>query len=982
MTETGGLFALPPGVDFAREFVRGFLQRMAGRPPESIARVTIYANAARTMAQIGAAFDEHGAMLLPRLRTITNLDRPPQPGDPAPAAPLARRLQLARLIARLIAARPDLGAGHSVPALAKSLADLMTEMQTEGRDALALEGIDTGDHARHWQNALTFLRIAAGFHLDGPAVDRADRQRRTAEALAADWARGENLPDAPVIVAGSTGSHGATRLFMRAVAALPGGAVVLPGFDFDQPQPVWDSLDARSEDHPQARFAPLIAAAGHPARWTDAVPPAPDRNRLLSLALRPAPVTDQWIAEGPALPDLIAPTRGLTLIEADQPAQEAEAIALVMREVVETGRAVTLIAADGNLIRRVNSALDRWHLRADESAGQPMPLTPQGLFLRQIAGIFGEALTIDRLLSLLKHPLAVTGSTLIGANEARLAARELELHLRRNGPAFPDGDSLRSWADRGDETRRIWARWLAVLLDRMAGFATDSAPRPLAARLAELRALAEDFAAGPGGDPETSRLWAGSGGALARAVLDNLAEHAGHGPDMGPADFAALLFEELQSHQLRNEGETCHLLQIRGTREARILNTGTVILSGLNEGGWPQALDPDPWLSRDMRAAAGLTLPERLIGLAAHDFQQAIGAETVILTRARRDAEAETIPSRWLNRLTNLMAGLPERRGPEALAAMRDRGRVWLDLARAVTQPETAVPAAPRPSPLPPAPAFADLPVTDVGLLIRDPYAVYAKRVLGLRPLPPLRPEPDAALRGQILHSIVEALLKATPHSDPDPVALRADFLRITAQVLEDAVPWPAARAFWQARMERIADRIVADEVSRRRDGSPVVIEHRGKVGLPALGFSLTAKPDRIDLLHDGRVMIYDYKSGTPPSEKQMARFDKQLILEAAMARRGGFDALGPAEVAGLRYIQLGGEGLTHDRAYSAESEAEAWHGFQRLIAAYLTGGTGFTAMNAPERTSYAGDYDHLARFGEWSLSDSAQPRKVGDHDG
>ncbi|MEO1961395.1 MAG: double-strand break repair protein AddB, partial [Paracoccus sp. (in: a-proteobacteria)] len=375
----------------------------------------------------------------------------------------------------------------------------------------------------------------------------------------------------------------------------------------------------------------------------------------------------------------------------------------------EIGRAVTLIAADGNLIRRVNSALDRWHLRADESAGQPMPLTPQGLFLRQIAGIFGEALTIDRLLSLLKHPLAVTGSTLIGANEARLAARELELHLRRNGPAFPDGDSLRSWADRGDETRRIWARWLAVLLDRMAGFATDSAPRPLAARLAELRALAEDFAAGPGGDPETSRLWAGSGGALARAVLDNLAEHAGHGPDMGPADFAALLFEELQSHQLRNEGETCHLLQIRGTREARILNTGTVILSGLNEGGWPQALDPDPWLSRDMRAAAGLTLPERLIGLAAHDFQQAIGAETVILTRARRDAEAETIPSRWLNRLTNLMAGLPERRGPEALAAMRDRGRVWLDLARAVTQPETAVPAAPRPSPLPPAPAFADL---------------------------------------------------------------------------------------------------------------------------------------------------------------------------------------------------------------------------------------------------------------------------------
>ncbi|WP_347138119.1 double-strand break repair protein AddB [Paracoccus sp. SSK6] len=973
-----GLYGLPPGTDFAREFVDGFLDRMAGQPPEAMARVTIYANASRTLAEMKCAFDKRGPLLLPRLLPVTNLEAPAMLGQ-AEAAPLARRLQLARLVAKLLDARRDLAAGHSIASLARSLSGLMQEMQYEGLGADALEGIDTGDHARHWQNALAFLRIAARFHLEGVPVDRAARQRLAAETLCRDWAQGLNLPQGPVIVAGSTGSHGGTRLFMEAVAALPEGAVVLPGFDFDQPQSVWDSLEQGTDDHPQARFAPLIRALGHPARWTDTQPPVPDRNRLISLALRPAPVTDQWIAEGPRLPDLMAPTQGLTLIEADQPGQEAEVIALLLRDAAERHEPATLIAADGNLVRRVNAALDRWHLRPDESAGQPLSLTAPGLFLRQVAALFGQPLTIDRLLILLKHPLSVTGSPLVGANEARLLARQLELELRHNGPAFPDGPCLRDWAARGDKQRKTWAEWLAGMLDRITPLAKDRAERPLPDRLRDLIALADALAAGPGGSAAASKLWEDRGGPLLRATMDHLAEHAAEGPSLSAAEFCALILDEMGQQSVRVEGDA-YYLHIRGPREARIVGDGTVILSGLNEGGWPQALSPDPWLSRPMRAAAGLPLPERQIGLAAHDFQQVMGLPQVILTRARRDAEAETIPSRWLNRLTNLMGGLPERRGPQALAAMRARGDLWLARARAVSHPAGAARPAPRPSPIPPPQPFRELPVTDVSLLIRDPYAVYAKRVLGLRPLPALRPEPDASLRGQTLHSIVEAMVRSNPAPDTPPAVLKAQFLRLTAEVLVREVPWPTARAFWAARMERIADRIVADELARLSEGRPIVVEKRGRVALAGMDFTLTARPDRIDLLGDGSVMIYDYKSGKPPTDKQIAAFDKQLILEAAMARRGGFDALGPAEVAGIRYIQLGGEGETHHRDHSPELEAENWDGFVRLVAAYLSGEIGFTSMRAPEQTSYAGDYDHLARYGEWSLADAPRVERVGDH--
>lgn len=980
MIDLRGLYALPPGVDFADCFVQGLLTRMRGQPPEALARVTILTNAATTMGALRRAFDRAGPLLLPRLRSITSVDPGPLVMPDPPVAPLARRLQLGRLIAQLLQLRPDLGAGHSIPVLAQSLSQLMVEMQTEGRDITALEAIDTGDHARHWQNALAFLKIAADFHLGDAHSDRPARQRAAAEAALADWAQGLNLPDGPVIVAGSTGSHGATRLYMQAVAALPNGAVVLPGFDFDQPPEVWDNLGDAADDHPQSRFAPLIRAAGYPGRWTETTPPSEARNRLVSLALRPAPVTDQWIAEGPGLPDLIPATQALTLIEADQPGAEAEAIALIMREAAEKGELITLIAADSGLIRRVTAALDRWHIRPDDSAGRPLPLTAPGLFLRQVAALYGEALTIDRLLILLKHPMTATGSPVIGRNDILRQTRDLELKLRKHGPAFPDAATLLDWAEKGDQTRKIWAEWLAAMLDRIAPLARDRAPRPLPDRLADMIALAEALAAGPQGDPAQSRLWQDKAGQMSRAVLDHLAEHAHQGPEIGPSDFCALLITELQAKALREDVAGHHCLRIRGPREARLYGHGHVILSGLNEGGWPQPLSPDPWLSRQMRLAAGLPVPERQIGLAAHDFQQGIAAHRVILTRAKRDAEAETIPSRWLNRLMNLMSGLPERNGPQALQQMRARGAEWLGMAEALARPGAAVAPASRPSPVPPGPPLRELPVTDVSLLIRDPYAVYAKRVLGLRPLPPLRPQPDAALRGQTLHAIVEALLKSRPAPDTPPDILRATFLSLTSDVLAREVPWPAARAFWAARIEGIADRIVADELARLAEGTPMVIENRGRVSLSGMDFTLTAKPDRIDLLKDGRVAVYDYKSGTPPTDAQIRHFDKQLMLEAAMARRGGFDALGPVDVAAIRYIQLGGEGRTFGREHDDRIEGETWDGFVRLVAAYLTGETGFTSMRAPERTSYAGDYDHLARYGEWALTDAATPQKVGDH--
>jgi RecB family exonuclease len=410
------------------------------------------------------------------------------------------------------------------------------------------------------------------------------------------------------------------------------------------------------------------------------------------------------------------------------------------------------------------------------------------------------------------------------------------------------------------------------------------------------------------------------------------------------------------------ETEAAHpLIAIRGTLEARVQGADLVVLGGLNDGTWPAPTKPDPWLNRAMRKAAGLLLPERQIGLSAHDYQQAAAAPRVVLSRSLRGSEAEAVPSRWLNRLVNLMAGLPDRNGPQALDLMKARGNRWLALAAAFDAPPDLAQPEKRPSPRPPVAARPKkLSVTEIKTLIRDPYAIYAKHILQLSPLDPLRPEADPRLRGTVLHAILERFVGQKG-------AGVADLLHIADEVLAERVAWPLARAVWRARIGKAADAFIAFSTST--GGQPVLIEKRGATTLPLLDFTLTGKPDRIDRLEDGRLLLIDYKTGSPPSEKEQKHFDKQLLLLAAMAENGAFADLGPAEVARIAYVGLKADLKVVETELQPEQVNEVWADFEKLIAAYASPSQGYTARRALKAERDVSDYDHLSRFGEWDMT-------------
>jgi double-strand break repair protein AddB len=962
---TPNIYGLAAGCDFPAELVNGLLDHYQDAPPEALSRVHLVVNTQRMKRRVTTLFSQRGPLLLPKISLLTGLTLGPAADIPAAVSPLRRRLELTQLIAQLLDQQPDLAARGALYDLADSLATLMDEMQGEGVPPAKIKALDVSDQSGHWARSLEFIHIVDRYFGDSTeALDKEARQRLVIEALTASWE--QNAPRNPIILAGSTGSRGATLQLMQAVSKLEFGAVVLPGFDFDMPQEVWAGLDdARTaEDHPQYRFHHLLKSLDATARdvtpWTATPPPSPERNALISLALRPAPITDQWMSEGPSLPSLHAACAKVSLIEASSTRAEAGAIALRLREAVEAGQTAALITPDRILTRQVTAAISQWNIEPDDSAGAPLALSAPGRFLRHIAALIGQRLSSEVLLTLLKHPLTNTGSGQRGPHMK--LTRDLELKLRKHGPPHPNPDDLLTWAKSlKSPDATAWADWINDCLFPLS----EIAHLPLGDHLSQHIAIAERLADGP--TPcEQSQLWQKAAGKEAESAVQSLRTEAIYGGILAPTDYADLFRAVLDKEVVRDPIQPHPNIMMWGTLEARVQGADLVILAGLNEGVWPEAPKPDPWLNRKMRFDAGLLLPERRIGLSAHDFQQAACAPEVWLTRAIRNAESETVPSRWINRMMNLLDGLPDQGGKTALQDMRSRGDLYLDMFRTLETPINAVPPAMRPSPQPPALARPKrLSVTRIKTLIRDPYAIYAQYILQLKPLDPLRQEASAPLRGTVLHSIFETVVRDVPISELTHQRL----MQVADDILEREVPWPAAQRIWRARLARLADWFVATEQVRQDRCTPKYFEESGELRLDRLDFVLSGIVDRIDVSEDGRAVIYDYKT-TPPSAKVEKLFDKQLLLETAMLERGAFQKLPALSVMRASYIGIGSSPTERDAPLDKTPSDEIWSDLHSLIEKYSLAEQGYTSRRATSVVAHYGTYDHLARFGEWEESD------------
>lgn len=973
------IFGVPPGADFPVALVSGLIKKTKNLPPENLARVELFVNTRRMQRRVMSLLQSGGPRLLPKIRLVTELSQQYEPSlSSQPVSQLRRRFELINLISALLDKEPELAPRTALFDLADSLALLLDEMNDEKVTIADIAALDVSDRSGHWERSQKFLKIIGEFSmLDTDCIPDANaRQRIVIDALAQRWAM--KTPEHPIIIAGSTGSRGSTAKLMAMVANLPQGAVVLPGYDFDLPQDVWENLkDPKiSEVHPQYRLGKVsqnVGIGNHQVLpWNgDVTPPVPDRNRLISLAMRPAPVTNQWMLEGPNLQNIGPATENMTLIEAPSVRTEAMTIALIMREAAENNQTAALVTPDKVLSRRVRAALDRWRIEPDISAGDPLDTTAPGRLFRHVADMFGRPMSGEDLLILLKHPLVnFSGSE---RRQHLTWTRELELFLRRSGPAFPNGSDFDKWTESREypPEQISWLNWILNVLERLS----TVGEQPMSDHIKTHLEICCALAAGPD-DVSAEYLWDAPAGIEMQRVVSEILLEATIVGKLRPRDYGNLFLAVLRRYEVRDPVRPHPDIMIWGTLEARVQGADLVILGGLNENTWPQAPSPDPWLNREMRHAVGLLLPERQIGLSAHDFQQAVAAKNVVLSRSVRDDEAPSVPSRWLSRITNLMEGISTE-SAQALENMRERGQDWLRQLAALETPKQQKPE-PRPAPAPPVGTRPkSLPVTAITRLIRDPYAIYARNILKLFVLDPLRRQPDARLRGIALHRVLEKFI-GDDVSPIDIVSSRLKLMEITDQVFAADVPWADAQILWKSRFEKIMDKFLSDEIDRRNRGKPFLLEAKGSFWIPDLDFTLTAIADRIDMTPDGRYIVYDYKSGKIPTAPEMEHFEKQLMLEAMMLEFGAFKGAHRATVDEVAHIGLGSDPGFKRHTLDPDTTKKIRGEFYEFISQFGNPDQGYSSRRAVANLRFAGDYDHLARFGEWDDSQVPTVTRVG----
>ena len=951
------VFSIPAHRSFAHSLAAGLIA-LYGRDPMALAGGRILLPNNRAIRSVTEAFvrASGSGLVLPRLIAVGDPDLDDRIGgaldvadgdDLVPPAidPLARQLALAAIVRR--GGESAAEAMRLAADLARTLDALTIEEVPASRLAEAVATAD--DLAGHWRKSLDRLQaIITAWPAElarRGAIDLTDRRNLLLRATARRWSNSP-LPGF-TIAAGITTAAPAVAALLRTVSRMPDGAVILPGLALADvmSDEEWDALgpddDGRGEQsHPQYHLKILLdridVARGEVSLWRGggrAASPAV-RGRAVANAMTAADFSDKWSR----LPPLERRLTGIRAVELADPASEALAIAIALRQELETpGQTAALVTPDRVLAARVSAMLARWGIAADDSAGRPLSQAPAGTLLLAIATATAEAIAPVAMLALVKHPL-VGGE---GADRATWLTNARILDRALRGPRPPAG---LAGLDRHFAEKKVEQSWVAIRPSLEPVETLLRAPLSLAGFAAGLRSAATTLA----GD----RAWSGTDGRMSADLVAELEAAPDAATMMLDApELVPLLRDLLDQRPVRPPYGGHPRIFIWGLLEARLQHADLMILGGLNEGVWPSLPAPDPWLAPKIRALLGLPGLDLRIGLSAHDFASALGAPRVLITRARRDSKSPTVASRLWLRLMAMTGGLARDHKLERYVAAIDDPREHLPASR----PEPRPPAADRPK---------QIRVTDVDRLKADPFAFYASAMLGLRKLEPVDADHSAAWKGSAVHKVLQSWLE---DSDCDP----DDLIEQARQLVQGDAIHPMLRALWQPRLlEAIS--WVADQERANRTGRrlPIAAEKDGKTDIA--GITVYGRADRIDRLADGSLAIVDYKTGKPPQPKAVdAGFALQLGLLGLIARDGGFlDINGhPAahEYWSMAKDNKGNFGfkMPGRSVWGSEFLDRSEAHFLELATKYLTGDEPFTAKLHPAFAPY-GDYDQLMRLEEW----------------
>ncbi len=1008
-------FTIPSGENFQLVLARGILQASQdNKDPFALHDTIVLVPTRRAVRSLINAFlqliGNDGAVLLPQILPIGDVDvnEPPFvmghfPLSIAPEVSQNERLfSLTQIIlhrAKTIGQDMDMSSALAEAAAIGELIDSAAyEGVTDFSVAHEVFAKFLENQPEHIQQAARFLEII-GTHwpqylAETGQIDGAMRRVKLLDALADEWTKTPTTKR--VIAAGSTGSQPAVARLLRVIATLAHGCVVLPGFDHELDETAWNEI-TNTPGHPQHGMGHLLR---HNALTREQVHLWPQvqnnqqsarRRRMINEALTPAKMTADWLHRLQVLAKKYTLDQealmqnalsGLSLVEAENEDEEAAVLALAIRHCLQQpDQTAMLVTPDRALARRVRAALQYWDIEVDDSAGIPLPEDPTGVFLHLVLHWWEDPGDPAALMAMVLHPLATLGAA---RDQSLQWIRALDTGFLRGVRTY---DSLDELAEQiGASSHEYKEQLRALVLDLHQSITQIPWPkRANVKKFATAHAqLAEQLAAS---DVQTggARVWAGTGGEMASALFRSLIKDGDAIGGIGAAQYIQIYetFSKLVS--VRPRAPKGGRVRILGPLEARQQTADLVLLGALDEGVWPSLSSVDPFLPRSLIRQLHLPDPERRLGLSAHDFAELASQPHVLLTRAARRNGAPSTASRWIWRLSTLCkAAMAGQNWSQLLAPDVD----YLSLVRWANQIDKTHPS-PEPIPRPPVHLRPKgLYVTRIKTLIRNPYAIYGQKILGLRKLDALGQLPGARERGSAIHNALEHWQKHPPSAEnfqEENVQEQVEKLSelICAKLLD------AGFANHDLAMQRPAAMRMAAEylhwqIDREAGGDkPVLLEQNGTMEIvldDGQTVHISAKPDRIDQGMDG-FSILDYKTGGPPSPTEiLAGFDPQLPVTALILRAGGFSKykIQGTRIADLMYVKLSSGKKPFEIKKIRFSEKDAINNMDELLdqalkevrELFTNFADGHTAYLCQPRTKYTdgySDFDLLARRSEWS---------------
>lgn len=922
-----------------------------------LTNVTIFLPNRRAARELKNAFIRlHGlnATLLPKILPLGSIDEDGFffAGNDLDLPPVISTTERLLLFIRLITARPDnFQIEHLSFAqacfLAKELGSMIDMVNNEQLDFSTLEKIVPEEYAAHWQNTLKFLKIITEFFpkiLEERNLIDIGEYNNLLFKQQNDFLK-KTLPNDEIIIAGTTATFPAMKQLVKTVSELPNGKIYLSGLDKFLDDESWNIID---ETHPQYELKQLLDFLQLSRQDIPDVvhPKLKERENLFSEVMRPASSTDKWLNLC-NFPFPEKSVQGLNIINCYDSREEALVVASIMRHNLETPEKTTaLITEDRNFARQVSDELQRWNIQADDSAGIPLSQTPQGIFLRLIAEVCEENFAPLPLLSLYKHPLTCVGTS--GA-EIRSEIRKYEKNILRNRQKRNEKDNafIADQKELFEELSELMAQPQAKFKDLLSAHL----------KLAEKLASKNDK---NGADI----LWAGETGETAASLLSGLLESSEVLNTIPQGQYYDLFDALLAGSMVRSKYGSHPRLRILGPIEARLCSFDTIIISGLSEGIMPKNTSSGAWLSRPMKKDFGFPLPEKAIGVLAHDFCEMACGKEVYLTRSERVQGTPMVKSRWLMRLETVLKAY----GFDINKLQKSPYLSWI---QQLERTEKITPIEP-PYPKPPIKSRPrELWASDIEKLIYDPYSVFASKILRLKKTEDLLPPPDAIDLGIIVHSVLERFYKTYPQKLPDNT--KNILISFSQEAFEQNSISSEVRAFWWPKMQKIIDWVCEKEKSLRQEVKYTYCETKGNISFESLAgtFVLGAKADRIDENIDGTLSIIDYKTGSAHNIKQInSGYAPQLPIEGIIAEHGGFEGIKKAKVSNLSYWRLNKEIINVQKDLDEILESN-FNKIKELINTYDNEEIGYVTKPNPKYCLAKSDYQHLSRIDEWEVNEN-----------